>query len=45
LTHKLSEASAEGIDSALLAELTMLAGSYDMKALREFLRRHTEAVK
>ena len=45
LTDRLSEASAEGIDSALLAELTMLAGSYDMKALREFLRRHTEAAK
>jgi CheY-like chemotaxis protein len=45
LTHKLSEASAEGIDSGLLAELTMLAGSYDMKALREFLRQHAEAAK
>jgi len=45
LTHKLSEASAGGIDSGLLAELTMLAGSYDMKALREFLRQHAEAAK
>jgi CheY-like chemotaxis protein len=45
LTHKLSEASAEGIDSGLLAELTMLAGSYDMKALREFLRQHAETAK
>jgi CheY-like chemotaxis protein len=45
LTHKLSEAGAEGIDSGLLAELTMLAGSYDMKALREFLRQHAEAAK
>ena len=45
LTHKLSEASAEGIDSGLLAELTTLAGSYDMKALREFLRHHAEAGK
>src|SRR4029434_6922580 len=40
LTHKLSEARADGLDSGLLAELTMLAGSFDMKALREFLRRH-----
>jgi len=45
LTHKLSEARAEGLDSGLLVELTTLAGSYDMKAVREFLRRHAEAAK
>jgi signal transduction histidine kinase/DNA-binding NarL/FixJ family response regulator len=45
LTHKLSEARADGLASGLLAELTMLAGSYDMKAVREFLRRHAEAAK
>ena len=45
LTNKLSEARAEGFDSGLLVELTTLAGSYDMKAVREFLRRHAEAAK
>jgi len=45
LTHKLSEARADGLDSGLLIELTTLAGTYDMKAVREFLRRHAEAAK
>ena len=45
LTHKLAEARADGIDSGLLTELTALAGSYDMKALREYLRLHAEARK
>jgi hypothetical protein len=45
LTHKLSEARVGGLDTGLLAELATLAGSYDMKAVREFLRRHTEAAK
>jgi DNA-binding response OmpR family regulator len=43
LTHKLSEARVDGFDTGLLAELAALAGSYDMKAVREFLRRHAEA--
>jgi CheY-like chemotaxis protein len=45
LTHKLSEARVDGLDSGLLAELAALAGSYDMKAVREFLRRHAEAAR
>jgi hypothetical protein len=45
LTHKLSEARADGLDAGLLVELATLAGSYDMKALREVLRRHAEAGK
>jgi len=43
LTRKLSEARVDGFDTGLLAELAALAGSYDMKAVREFLRRHAEA--
>jgi signal transduction histidine kinase/DNA-binding response OmpR family regulator len=45
LTHKLSEARVDGLDTGLLAELAALAGSYDMKAVREFLRRHSEAAR
>jgi CheY-like chemotaxis protein len=45
LAHKLDEARAEGIDSELLTDLSALAGSYDMKALRDVLRRHAEAEK
>jgi len=45
LTHKLSEARAGGLDSGWLVELATLAGSYDMRAVREFLRRNAEAAE
>lgn len=46
LNRMLAEARRnEAVPSELLSELSALAGSYDMKALREFLRPHTEAVQ
>jgi hypothetical protein len=45
LTVKLAEARRERSGpEELLSELTQLAGSYDMRALRDFLRPHTEAL-
>ena len=46
LTQSLAEARRNGaVPADLLSELTALAGSYDMKALREYLRPHTEAMQ